>query len=648
MRLSLAGRIAALAAALAATLAACAVGTLEAQASSAAALERAGVVPVSGVRLASGRPGPRYWQQRADYRIDVVLDPATDSLAGSERITYRNNAPEPLGELWLHVEQNICAPGSLTNQLDQPPLVFLASAFDFSCQGFDGGMVLQRVRVSGADAPYEVLGTTMRIDLVRPIASGASAVIEIVWRFRVPPFGAGRMGHDGTLYELGQWYPRMAVYDDVTGWNHEPYIGGGEFYLEYGRFDVNVTVPAGYVVAATGVLRNPEQVLTAAQRGRLARARASDTAIAVIAAAEAGTPMTRPTAGAAGAGILTWRFSADSVRDFAFAAAPNFRWDASGYQGVLIHTYYRPTATLWPEANRMAREAIKHFSEQWMKYPYPHASSIEGPIEGMEYPMLTFDPTGPNRTDLQWVVAHELGHQWTPMIVGSNERLYPWMDEGFNTFIDLENAARYWKGTPYGDSIEVHPLHLYADHAIEGREQPMITRPVEVRDLFWAGYQKPALMLRTLRDEVLGRERFDPAFRDYLRTWAFRHPTPADFFRLMRDHTGVDLDWFWEDWIYTVNRPDQAVESIMNADSGSTVTVANRGPMQLPILLRLTYADGSVESLRLPVEAWNLGPRFTYRVRNGKRVTRAELETLERLPDTDRTNDVREDTTARR
>ncbi len=596
----------------------------------------AGVVAPSDVRLASGRPGPGYWQQRADYRIDATLDPGTETLRGTERITYRNNAPESLPHLWMHVEQNICAKESLTNLLNQPPLVFLSTAFDFSCQGFDGGLVLESVKVNGADAPYRVTGTTMRIDLPRPLSAGASLTIDIAWHFRIPPYGAGRMGHDGTLYELGQWYPRMAVYDDVKGWNAEPYIGAGEFYLEYGRFEVNLTVPWNYVIAATGTLRNADDVLTPAQRERLARARTSATPIAII-GDEVGTEATRPEA----VGTQVWRFSADSVRDFAFAAAPNFRWDASGYDGILVHTYYRPSATRWPEANRMARETVKYFSEQWMRYPYAQVSSVEGPIEGMEYPMITFDPAGPSREELQWVVAHEIGHQWTPMVVGSNERLYPWMDEGFNTFIDLANSAKYFAGTAYGDSIEVHPLHLYPDHAVAGVEQPMITPPVESRDLFWTGYQKPALMLQTLRYQVLGKEAFDPAYRDYLRTWAFKHPTPSDFFRLMRDDTGVELDWFWRDWVYGTARPDIAVQAIDNGEKGATVTLVNKGTMRLPILLRLTFADGSTENVKLPAEAWNLGSTFIYRVAKGKQVTRAEVDPDQQLPDTDRGNNSR-------
>ena len=590
------------------------------------------------LRTGSGRPGKDYWQQRADYRIRATLDPATNTLTGRETITYTNRSPDTLTYLWLHLEQNICAPGSITNQLNQPPLVFLNTAFDFSCKGEVGGLTLTDVTVLGKSLQKQIFGTTMRVELARPLAPGAAVALDLGWSFPVPAYGAGRMGHDGTLYELGQWYPRVAVYDDVRGWNHEPYIGAGEFYLEYGRFDVAITVPAGYIVAATGRLLNPLETLTATQRARLATALRSDTAIAIVRANEAGdAAKTRPRT----SGTITWRFTADSVRDFAFAASPNFRWDASGYKGIGVHTYYRPSATLWTEANRIVRSGLKHYSEQWLHYPYAHISSIEGPIEGMEYPMMTFDPSGPNRIDLQWVLAHELGHQWMPMIVGVNERLYPWMDEGFNTFIDLANAQEYFRGTRYGDSIVTNPLLLAREHAVPG-EQPLITRPIEVRDLFWTGYQKPALMLSLLRDEVLGPERFNDAFRGYMSTWAFKHPTPTDFFRYMRDRSGMELDWFWRGWVMTTARLDQAVDSVRTRDGATEVYLSNRGTMVMPLRLQLNTvsAEGQVivTLVTLPVEMWNLGSRFTYRAGKIGTVTGVVVDPDASLPDIDRTN----------
>jgi hypothetical protein len=590
------------------------------------------------LRTGSGRPGRDYWQQRVDYRIRAALDPVANTLTGRETITYTNRSPDSLTYLWFHLEQNICAPGSITNQLNQPPLVFLNTAFDFSCKGEVGGLTLSDITVLGKPLEREIFGTTMRVTLPRGLAPGQAIVLELGWSFPVPAYGAGRMGHDGTLYELGQWYPRVAVYDDVRGWNHEPYIGAGEFYLEYGRFDVAITVPATYLVAATGRLQNPLETLTATQRARLATALHSDTAIAIVRADEAGdATKTRPRSG----GTITWRFSADSVRDFAFAAAPNFRWDASGWRGIGVHTYYRPGATLWTEANRIVHAGLRHYSEQWLHYPYPHISSIEGPIEGMEYPMMTFDPSGPTRIDLQWVLAHELGHQWMPMVVGVNERLYPWMDEGFNTFIDLANAAQYFRGTGYGDSIETNPLRLARDHAVPG-EQPLITRPIEVRDLFWTGYQKPALMLSLLRDEVLGPERFNDAFREYLKTWAFKHPTHADFFRLMRDRSGMELDWFWRGWVMTTARLDQAVDSVVTRDGATEVHLSNRGTMVMPLRLQISTRDSDgrlvLDTVSLPVEMWNLGSRFVYRAGAIGEVVAVVVDPENALPDQVRGN----------
>ncbi len=588
-------------------------------------------------RTGSGRPGPSYWQQRADYHIVATLDPAHNEIRGREGIRYTNNSPDALPYVWVYLEQNICAPGSVTNLLNQPPLAFLGSSFDFSCQGFAGGLTLDAVRVDGKETRGEVFGTTMRIDLPVPLRTGASAQLDFGWHFAVPPQGAGRMGHDGPLYEIAQWYPRVAVYDDLRGWNHEPYIGAGEFYLEYGSFDVSLTVPSTYIVAATGQLKNAGEVLTPTQSARLRAARFTDTTVAIISKSEAGHPeRTRPRT----QGTLTWHFMADSVRDFAFAAGPNFRWDAASYDNILIETLYRPTATRWEEAIKMARAAIKHFSEQWYRYPYSHATTVEGPIEGMEYPMLTFVPNSPTREDQQWALSHEFGHEWFPMIVGSNERLSPWMDEGFNTFIDLAGAATYFAGTPYGDSIEVHPLHLYAEHAKPGNEQPLIEKPVEVRDLFWGGYQKPALMMQLLRYEVLGKERFDAAFREYIRTWAFKHPTPADFFRLMRDESGMELDWFWRDWIFTTSRLDQAVDSVSTVAGGSIIHLENRGTMVMPAELAITFADGTRSTVKLPVEMWNLGSRFAYRVPEQKRVQRVEVDPRRAMPDVDRANNV--------
>ena len=592
-------------------------------------------------RNASGRPGHMYWQQQVDYEIHATLHTAEQEISGAESIRYRNNSPDALPYLWMHIEQNACAAESVSNRLKQPPLVFLGAVFDFSCQGFVGGITIGSISSSGRVLDHTIYGTTMRIDFDEPLPPGSTTTLELTWKFKIPPYGLARMGRDGDLYEIAQWFPRLAVYDDVRGWNAEPYIGAGEFYLEYGDYDVTLTVPRDFIVSATGELQNADEVLTARQRERLRRAMTQSESVAIITESEAGNPEeTRP----AGSGTIDWHFMAENVRDFAFAASPDFRWDATNWNGIRIEALYRRGAANWEEAVEMSRASIRYFSEQWYMYPYSHATTIEGLIEGMEYPMLTFVPAMELREDLHWVISHEFGHEWFPMLVGSNERFYPWMDEGFNTFMDLAGAAEYFEGTDYGSSIEWNPLALYAENAVPGKEQPLITRAAEQNNLFWSAYQKPALMLQLLRHEVLGEERFDFAFRSYIDAWANKHPTPADFFRIMKDASGMDLDWFWHDWVLTVARLDQAVESVsgvQNADGASTeIVLINHLAMVMPVEMEIEYADNTSEIIRFPVEMWNQGSRFVYLLSDAREVRRVTLDPRHRYPD-----DVRENNT---
>jgi peptidase M1-like protein len=590
------------------------------------------------VRAASGAPGPDYWQQEADYTIQATLDTAAQTLTGTERIHYVNHSPDALPFVWVQVEQNLFAANSITYLLNQPPLAFAGGvSFDFTGKGFIGGITIDKFEAGGRALERTTLGTMMRVELATSLPPGAAMDFDVAWHFPVPPYGGGRMGRIGThLYELGQWYPRMVVYDDVNGWNPLPYIGAGEFYLEYGDYDVTLTLPAGFVVGATGAVRNPEQVYTAEQRARLARALASDSAVAIITRAEAVAHRSQRTAG-----TKTWHFAAPNVRDFAWCASPDYRWDASGYDGIQINTLFRPDAAPWAEANRMARFTIKNFSEQWYPYPWPQATTCEGLVEGMEYPMITFVPALPKREDQFWDLMHEFGHEWFPMIVGSDERRYPWMDEGFNSFIDYGAAEEYFRGTAYGDTVRRELLSAARPAQIVGAEQPMIDKPVEQRNLAWAAYQKPPLMLTVLRDGVLGRPEFERAFRAYIRRWAFKHPQPADFFRTMANESGRDLDWFWREWVFTTARLDQAVDSVASGGRDTTlVFLSNRAQMVLPVTLELRYADGSKETRELPIEMWNLGSHFVYRVTGGKAVVGVTIDPKGILPDVARGNNA--------
>jgi hypothetical protein len=475
----------------------------------------------------------------------------------------------------------------------------------------------------------------MRVELPRPLGPDLGVTFDVAWHFPIPPYGGGRMGRVGSrFYELGQWYPRMAVYDDVHGWNTLPYLGAGEFYLEFGDFDVSLTVPAGFQVAATGALANPTVIRTAQERARLAKAFESPgQTVAVITRQEAVANATRRVPG-----TRTWRFTASGVRDFAWASGPDLRWDASTWSGILIQTFYHADATPWEEANNMVRFALRHFSGALGQYPWPQVSAIEGLIEGMEYPMVIYCPSLQKREDQYWVLMHELGHQWFPMQVGSDERRYPWMDEGFNTFADYDAAEAFFKGTPYADSVRRELLSAYAATATPGNEQPMITKPDEVRELYWTAYQKPALMLTVLRESVLGREEFDRALREYVRRWKGKHPQPADFFRTMANETGRDLDWFWRSWIYTTARLDQAVDDVRRQGDSTFIVLSNRSAMVLPVQLELRYGDGTSERRNLPVDMWNLGSKFTYRMTGAKQVVGVVIDPRGVYPDIARDN----------
>ena len=601
------------------------------------------------IREGSGSPGPRYWQQRVDYTIAVTLDTATHTIAGRETIRYTNHSPDSLRYLWMQLDQNLFRDDSRGTVLNPPDARFAA-------RGFKGGFVLDRVEAvrqsTGKAATRTTLrtfenGTIMRVELDRPLPPGGVTSFDIGYSFQVPEHGADRMGREqfpqGWLYEIAQWYPRMAVYDDVRGWNSEQYLGQGEFYLEYGDIDFAITVPRGFIVAGTGRLTNPLEVLTAAQRARLAQALGSDSTVAIIAKNEVGQAATRP-AGASTS--LTWRFSAKNVRDVAWAAAPNFIWDASGWNGILMQSYYPPVAdSIWRESTRMVRHSIKHYSEKWFQYPYPTAINVNGPVGGMEYPMMVFCANRRSREGLFGVTTHELGHQWFPMVVGNNERLYAWMDEGFNTFINIYSARAYFPEQQWLRSRG--QAESWAQFAATGRDEPGITPADRVTpDLLGAvAYSKPATGLYLLRHAILDSTRFDTAFREYIRRWAFKHPTPADFFRSMEDGVGEDLSYFWRGWFLRTDVVDQAVDSVRTQrdSSGTTLTtifLSSPGGLPMPVDLRVTFNDGSTENARLPVEVWFEGSHFRYVRAFAKDLVKVEVDPDKNFPDIRRGNNV--------
>jgi hypothetical protein len=607
----------------------------------------------NGFRSASGMPGPMYWQQKASYTISASLDTATHTIHGDETIHYTNNSPDTLRYVWLQLDMNNGTADSRMAVLANPigrngPITPRPGVSIAKIEALRAAA--PRARPSSTALTYRINSTMMRVDLDRPLPPRGRLDLAIAWHHQIPTNGrTGRtqQGALGWLYQVAQWYPRMAVYDDVRGWNTDQYISA-EFYLEYGDFDVTLTLPAGFTVTATGVLRNPAEVLPAMIRERLAAAAHSDTIVHIIGPGDVGSAtLLPPTAGA----TRTWRYHADNVRDFAWATAPNYLWDATSWDGTLMQALYPPDKIgAWRTAADMTRHAIMIHSQHWFHYPYPTAVSAQGPVGGMEYPMMTFDDDNDEK-GLYYTIAHEQGHEWFPMIVGSNERLYPWMDEGFNTFIDLfPFRDRYPTDTMRIQSLEYGSMRAYQSflRTYRGPETPIMETqdrsPGQISG--WNAYGKPGVALHFLRNEVVDSAAFDLAFREYTRRWAFRHPTPADFFRSMNDALGEDLSWFWRSWFMRSDHLDQAIETVTQQDvSGqviTTVILSSRLEMVAPVELRITGADGSTRTVKLPVEAWLRGQRTSYRFlsESAAKPVRIEIDPRGVYPDIDRGNNI--------
>jgi hypothetical protein len=607
--------------------------------------------PATDERSAIGAPGPSYWQQRVDYRIAASLDTAAKRLAGIETIRYTNHSPDTLRYVWMQVDQNLFRPGSVGSLL-------FASESRFGGAGFEGGFEIDSItesagtllpkpgktkatpRPAGKTTPlkWRVDDTMMYVELASPLAPGGTAVLAVKYAFNVPEHGADRMGREGPLYEIAQWYPRMAVYDDVHGWNTDQYLGQGEFYLEYGDIDYEITLPAGYLVAGTGELQNPADVLTATERSRLAAAIKSDSTVAIVTADELTSGAARPRRD----GTLTWRFRAHSVRDVAWAASPEYLWDAAGWQGTLAQALYRPSAVeTWKDAAKMSRFSILEYSTHWFRYPYPQITAAEGPVSGMEYPMLAMEARNDDADALYNVITHEIGHMWYPMTVGSDERRYAWMDEGFNTFINTFSEEDYWKR----DDTRVRRNESSFVTSLDQTPtaQPIMTpanRYVNNNNLGALAYVKPSIMLLALRNKVLGAEVFDSAFREYTRRWAFKHPQPADFFRTIEQVSGRDLSWFWRGFFFTTSSLDQSVESVKETADGSTlITIRNLGTAVMPVEVLLTTDDDSTKTVKLPVEIWYGGNRYVFREPPGKHIVAARVNPDGGFPDVNPSND---------
>jgi len=600
-------------------------------------------------RAADGRPGNEYWQNAADYQIDVRLDTAANTLTGQQTITYTNNAPQALDRLWVQLEQNYFRPDSRGARVVPSDARF--SGF-FEGAGYEISNVELRRDGETVDPSIDVEGTRMLVELAEPLAAnGGTLSLTLDWSFEIPKYGADRHGRldveNGTVYQLAQWYPRMYVYDDVHGWNPLPYLGQGEYYLEFGTFEVNITVPHNHVVAATGELLNPEEVLTDTQRERLDEARDSRETVHIITEEEAGTAATRPE----GDGSVTWRYRAENVRDVSWASSQAFIWDAADAdvegQDVLAQSFY-PEEGIgsgqnpgWEKSTEYVQHSVEFYSETYTPYPYPNAINVAGIVGGMEYPQIMFCSYEARGRGLFGVTDHEFGHTWFPMVVGSDERRWVWMDEGMNTFMNQYSTLAYYGQGNVPPERALQNLSRVTASTMRSPmgDQPIMTYADHIRDqaLGFLAYRKPANGLMLLREYVVGPERFDAAFKAYIDRWAYKHPKPADFFRTIEDVAGEDLDWFWRSWFYETDVVDHTLADVQTrADSSTTVTVKQNGELMLPITAEMTFADGSTDTHRVPAEAFFTKDTHDLRVPEDRTLERVVLDPDRILPDVNR------------
>ena len=598
-----------------------------------------------GTRTPTGEPGSRYWQQRADYAIDVTVEPRSRRLTGRETITYTNHSPDTLRVVYFHLYQNLFATGAVRGR--PVPIT--------------GGIELTSLSVNGearevdpADNRHTVQqGTVMAVRLPEPLAPGGGrATFDVAWSFTIPEGeGVPRMGMvDSTTGQIAQWYPQIATYDDLHGWDTRPYLAGGEFYLEYGTFDLAITVPAGTVVYATGTLQNADEVLPPAILERAAQAAGGDAVVNVVTEADFGPG--KATLGALGE-TLTWRFHAEDVRDAAFAFSDHYLVDmtsalvdpATGRRAV-VHSFYRPEADTWRESAKMTKDAIEVFSRNVYPYAYPQITSTEGLVGGMEYPMIVFVRNFDTEEITHRVIAHELGHMWFPMMVGSDETAFAWMDEGVNTFITIFAAEHY-----YPESTERAQVRdAYRQYATRAPVQGI--SPMSPPDAIAMaggsvgvlGYRHPAAALLALRS-ALGEEMFDRALTEYTRRWLYKHPAPWDFFHTFESVAGRDLDWFWVPWFYGPGISDLGISDVdvhsMAGRNHVVVAVRNDGTVIVPVVLRITTADGATTMVEAPASRWFGGQReISVEGTVDGEVARVELDPDGLYADVDPSDDV--------
>ena len=654
-------------------------------------------------RTASGAPGKDYWQQRADYKIELTLDDVKQQIEGTEAITYFNQSPDPLDYLWLQLDQNFRAQDSETPLVTEYFMKDSVSAKElFTIQNnFDGGFRIDKVLdEAGQPLAYFINKTMMRINLEQPLLPGAQMTFQVDWHYKINDRMSlgGRSGYeyfpkdDNYSYTIAQFYPRMAVYDDVEGWQNKQFLGRGEFALSFGNFEVAITVPEDFIVGATGTLQNPKDVLTLKEQLRFEKAKQSfEDPVIIVTQEEAIQKEAHKKRGKA-----TWTFKADSVRDFAFAASRKYIWDAmavdlNGKKSLAMSYYPKEGNPLWEShSTRAVRQTLITYSRHTIDYPYPVAISVHAASVGMEYPMICFnfgrpEADGTYTDETKWrmisVIIHEVGHNFFPMIINSDERQWTWMDEGLDSFVQSIATKEYDANFPVGRGAPEQIIPYMSGE--QGLLRPIMTNSEQILQFGNNAYAKPATALSILRETVMGPELFDYAFKKYAERWAFKSPSPADFFRTMEDASAIDLDWFWRGWFYTTDYVDIGVEEVKHyrmqteeeglekrqisgedkklnteqkrfteevntfvfknteakeyrefknkfneieikegfADQNFyEVKLANKGGLVMPVIIEWSYADGSTEREKLPAEIWR---------KNEKEVTKVFVKSKE-------------------
>lgn len=612
-------------------------------------------------RAATGEPGPKYWQNRADYQLLARLNEETNEISGTEVLTYTNNSPQNLGFIWMQLDQNLFRQDSRGSAITPVS----GSRNGGRGQVFDAGYKIKSVSlVSGPKAniitpvKYLIEDTRMQVFLPSNVnANGGVLKLKIEFSFISPEYGSDRMGvlktKNGKVFTVAQWYPRMCVFDDIMGWNTLPYTGPGEFYLEYGDFDISITAPAKHIVVSSGELLNPQEVYTAEQQKRWAMAARSEKTILIRSAAEVTDPASRPS----GKTELTWHFRIRNSRDAAWGASAAFVIDAakmnlpSGKKSIAISAYPVESDTLlngngWRRSTEFVKKSIEYNSAKWFEYPYPAATAVAGNVGGMEYPGIVFCGYTSSGRGLWGVHDHEFGHSWFPMIVGSNERLYGWMDEGFNTFINTLATENFNNGEykPRNPPNMQVTGNFYTLPTLE----PILSNGADnlkERNNGTLLYSKPGAGLTMLREQILGPERFDFAFQTYIKRWAFKHPAPDDFFRTMENAAGESLQWFWRGWFVNNWRLDVGVREVKYVDStnftkGILITLDNLEKMAMPVILEIKTKSGKTDRVKLPAEIWARNVSWTFKYPSTEEIESVTYDPAKVLPDFNPTNNV--------